>query len=456
MAVSSPEQLKDPSSFRDPSGYIFSKNGELFRQVNQQYVSTYKLVEESGFFEELFTAKLLVKHVVQETSEGGLVLKPEKIPFISYPFEWSFSQLKDAALLTLEIEKRALTKGLFLKDASAYNVQFVGSRPVFIDTLSFEEYQDGSPWVAYRQFCQHFLAPLALMAEVDVSLVRMMELHIDGIPLPLAAKLLPRKSRFNLGLLTHIFLHAGSQVKHGSRTTDQKTGRMTKMARLGLLDSLETTVRNLKLKNQATEWEHYYDFTNYTDRASVSKREIITSYIEKVKPKTVWDLGANQGLYSRLASKQGIFTIASDIDPMAVEQSYLASKKLKEDNLLSLVLDMTNPSPGIGWANRERQAFFKRGKPDLIMALALIHHLVISNNMPLAQVAEFLAAHSNYLLIEFVPKEDSQVQKLLATREDIFPTYTQKGFEQAFRSYFTILSKEAVLDSDRTLYLMRV
>lgn len=454
MAQPTPEH--DPSSFRDPSGFIFFDNDQVYRYIAPLYVKTYRELKDSGVYQELFEKELLVSHQeVHKKFPDGLVIQPEQIPFISYPYEWSFSQLKDAALLTLEIQKLCLSHNFSLKDASAYNIQFLGGKPIFIDTLSFEPYKEGSPWVAYRQFCQHFLAPLVLMAEVDVSFGQLSRLHLDGIPLNLASKLLPGRTRLSLGLLTHIHLHAKSQTRHQSTASRiPQTGALSKTALLGLIDNLESSIKNLKLRPQKTEWEHYYTFTNYTDQAEESKKEIIRTFLTQAKPQSVWDLGANTGKYSRLASEQGIFTVASDIDPLAVEYSYRSLKKNKEEHILPLILDLTNPSPDQGWANQERNAFFKRHKPDLVMVLALVHHLAISNNVPLEQIAALLQSLSPYLIIEFVPKEDSQVKKLLATREDIFPSYTQDGFEEAFKKYFTIAKQKTVQDSARTLYLM--
>lgn len=449
------------ASFRDPNGFLFSRGGILYRQVNRAYGDNYARLMESGLYEKLVKAGLLVSHteVDENPADPSLafkVIRPQRLPFISYPYEWSFGQLKDAALATLSIQKRALKAGMSLKDASAYNIQFLDGKPILIDTLSFEAYREGEPWVAYRQFCQHFLAPLALMAHCDVRLGQLLRVHIDGIPLDLASRLLPARTRLDFGLGTHIHVHARAQVRYADADVKQERVKrqMSRNAFIGLVESLEGTVRKLEWRPAGTEWGNYYDITNYSNTAFTHKKEIIAGWLDKVKPASVWDLGANNGEFSRLASERGVPTVAFDIDPAAVEQDYQRVKSAKEKNLLPLVLDLTNPSPALGWANEERDAFSQRGPVDAVFALALIHHLAISNNVPLPRVAEFFHRLGKWLVIEFVPKGDSQVDKLLRSREDIFPDYTREGFERAFGDWFTIREKADVRDSKRQMYLL--
>jgi ribosomal protein L11 methylase PrmA len=451
------------SSFRDPSGFLFRRKGKLLRQVNQAYRADYDHLIDSGLYEQLVKARLLAEH--KESSQKAelpeiayKVIEPEELAYISYPYEWSFSQLKDAALATVAIQKKALGHGMSLKDASAYNVQFRlrDGKPVLIDTLSFEIYKEGAPWTAYRQFCQHFLAPLALMALADVRLGQLLRNYIDGVPLDLASKLLPGRTKLNAGLLTHIHLHAGMQQRYADKTVDKDEvrRRMSLTSLRGLIDTLETTVRRLEWKAGGTEWGGYYEDTNYSEKAMQHKKTLVSAFLDKANPKMVWDLGANTGVFSRLASERGAPTVSFDIDPAAVELNYLKVKQDKETNLLPLVQDLTNPSPDIGWANQERMSFGRRGNVDAIMALALVHHLAIANNVPLGMLAEFFAGLGKWLIIEFVPKSDSQVERLLATREDIFPDYDFEGFEKAFGEHFKITAQEPIEDSKRRLYLM--
>jgi hypothetical protein len=326
-----------------------------------------------------------------------------------------------------------------------------------IDTLSFEEYREGEPWVAYRQFCQHFLAPLALMAYRDVRLSQLLRVYIDGLPLDLASSLLPGVTRWKLGLYTHIHLHARAQKRYaGVALTEARGGRkMSRDALLGLIESLRDAVRKLEWKPAGTEWADYYEDNNYSDAAFKHKLNLIEDWLGRIQPKMVWDLGANTGLFSRPVAALGAFAVAFDIDPAAVELDYRQVKADKETNLLPLVLDLTNPSPAIGWDNQERASLAERGPADAVLALALIHHLAISNNVPLERVAQFLACLGEWLIIEFVPKSDAQVQRLLRSRVDIFPDYSREGFETAFGTRFKIEASSDLRDSGRKVYLMR-
>lgn len=456
-----PEKVS--GSFRDPSGFMFKHDGKLYRQVNQKYREEYDLLMNSGLYDQLNKSRTLVAHKEVELDLAPRpeiaykVIQPEIVDFISYPYEWCFNQLKDAAILTLAIARRALEFGMILKDASAYNIQFHQGRPIFIDTLSFEKYEEGAPWVAYRQFCQHFLAPLALMAKTDIRLAQMLRLHIDGIPLDLASKLLPGSTRVEFGLTTHIHIHAKSQQRYADKEVSQEAvkARVSKTAMVGLLDSLLSTVKSLNVKTIQTEWTDYYQDNNYTPASFEAKRQLVKRFIERVQPKQVWDLGGNTGEFSRVASEMQIPTVCFDIDPGAVQQNYDLVKANKEKFMLPLRMDLTNPSPDLGWHNAERESMQARGPVDLVMALALIHHLAISNNVPLADVADYFADLGEYLIIEFVPKSDSQVRRLLASRLDIFPDYTLDGFRKAFTKRYVLLGEIPVEGSERTLFLMR-
>ncbi|MEN8242938.1 MAG: class I SAM-dependent methyltransferase [Chloroflexota bacterium] len=448
------------ASFRDPSGFLFRQDGVLYRQVNRRYAAEYDHLMASGLYQGLEKIGRLVAHQESKISPfkpeiSYKVIRPEQIPFISYPYEWSFSQLKEAALVTLSIQERALNYGMSLTDASAYNIQFIRGKAGLIDTLSFEFYEEGQPWAGYKQFCQHFLAPLALMAKKDIRLGQLMRNYIDGIPLDLTSKLLPGATKLSPGLTMHIDLHAKAQKKFG----DQKAGNsqhkeISKQALLGLVDSLKNTIQKLSWEPSGTEWGSYYESTNYSDQAFHHKKQLITDWVKEVKPKQVWDLGANTGVFSRLASEQGIFTAAFDIDPAAVEQNFQQAKSAKEQNILPLVLDLTNPSPAIGWHNHERESFIERAPADMVFALALIHHLAISNNVPFPQLAKFFRDLGTWLVIEFIPKSDSQVQKLLQNRADIFDQHNREDFERIFENHFTIHKKENIQESERYLYLM--
>ena len=451
---------KELGSFRDPSGFVYYRNKKIFRQIHQSYLSTFTELKNSGFLTKLTKQKLLLPF--KETSlklafdtQAVKVLQTPRLPFVSYPYEWSFSQLKDAALLTLKLQKIALQHGFSLKDASAYNIQFWQGKPILIDLLSFEKYMPGKPWVAYRQFCEQFLGPLLLINYTDLRLTTLLRTHLDGIPLDLISRLLPKKTFLRLAISMHIHFHAKNQQQFGAQH-QQRLTRLSKLNLIALLDNLESLINSLSLANQPTEWGKYYTFTNYSGKAFANKKKIVKQFINQIKPKTVWDLGGNTGEFSRLASNKGIFTVSFDIDPKAVEHNYQQVKTRQEKQLLPLLLDLTNPSPRLGWALTERQSLLDRGPVELVMALALIHHLAISQNLPFENIADLMQNLSKYLIIEFVPKTDSQVQKLLSTRKDIFDHYDQHNFEKAFLQHFHIIKKEPIKHgSQRVLYLMK-
>jgi len=447
------------ASFRDPSGFLFKHQGHIYRQVNLSYREDYDRSLGSGLYRKLIDSGILIPHEEIEIASPApeivyKIIRPEQLEFISYPYEWSFSQLKDAALVTLTIESLAIELGMSLKDASAYNIQFQHGKPVFIDTLSFEKYQPERPWIAYRQFCQHFLAPLSLMAFCDVRLGQLLRDYIDGIPLDLASKLLPRRTWFNFTLLIHIHIHARSQKHYASQKI--KTRRQfSHNSMIGLLDSLKGGISNLHWNPSGMGWENYYEEHNYSPQGIQHKKDAVSHWLDLIHPKMVWDLGANTGLFSRLASERGIPTLAFDIDPAAVELNYRSCVTQQETNLLPLVMDLANPSPSIGWENIERPSFLERAPADAIFALALLHHLAIGNNVPLDRLAGFFNRLGKWLIIEFIPKDDSQVQRLLANRQDIFNDYTAGCFETAFSKYFSVEHKEPIPGSTRQLYLMK-
>jgi len=448
MIQSNIETNQLESSFRDPAGFLFYDNNKLLRQVNNSYKKGYDYLENSGLLEVLFKRELLIPHAEMQNHTGTTedvykVIEPEYIPFISYPYEWSFSQLKDAALTTLEVQKTALKKGMTLKDASAYNIQFHMGKPIFIDTLSFEIYEEGKPWGAYRQFCQHFLAPLALMSYCDIRLNQLMKIYIDGIPLDLTSKLLPFKTKLKFSLLMHLHLHANVQRQYANKGTASKKVKVDSNKLKALIESLISTVKGLKINRQETEWGNYYNFTNYSDKSFIHKKEIISKFIDVIEPNI-----------TRIASEKGIFCVSYDIDPLAVNKNYKYNIENNIDNVVPIILDLTNPSPSIGWSNKERMGFKEKPAPDCIFALALIHHLAISNNLPFDNIASFFSELTQNLIIEFVPKQDSKVQILLASRKDIFPNYTEAGFIEGFSKYFKIVESEKIIDSERTIFRM--
>ena len=457
----SPAAEREPGSYRDPSGFIFRRDGVLYRQVSQSFADEWAAFESSGLHAALQAKGLLIPDQpaeVELAAEPGAVavIRPEPISFITYPFEWSFSQLKEAALLTLAAQALAAEHGMTLRDASAYNVQFLRGRPIMIDTLSFERAAADEPWKPYRQFCEQFLAPLALMAHRDARLGLLLRTYVDGVPLDLASELLPRGTRWSPGLAAHVHLHARAQRQHADEGRDAAPRAVTMSAtrRLALLDHLRRTIEGLRLPARGTEWAGYADQTSYSNVATASKEAIVREMLVAIRAKRAWDVGANTGRYSAIAADAGYEVVALDSDWAAVERHHLALRKAGEQRIMPLLADLADPSPAIGWENRERGSLLERANADVVIALALVHHLAIGRNVPLGMVAELMGRLGPNLIVEFVPKGDPMARRLLATREDIFPGYSLEGFRSAFSTRFTIVEGRPVEDSTRVIFRM--
>lgn len=452
------------SSFRDPSGFLFRRDGVLLRQVQERYRAHYEHLMGSGLYAALTAEGLLVPHTERPLTDAAapgaaFVLQPEPLPFISMPYEWCFAQRQAAALLTLRVQQLALAHGMTLKDASAFNVQFRGVQPVLIDTLSFERHVDGTPWVAYRQFCQHFLAPLLLQSRLDVRLGALLRQYLDGIPLDLASALLPRRSWMQPATLMHIHLHAKSIARHaatdGARAASAaaRAPRVSRAGLEGVLASLRSAIDGLAWQ-AGTEWGHYEETHNYDAEGRASKQGLVAAFVRAAGAQRVLDLGANAGEYSRVARAAGAsLVVAADGDPMAVERGFRRLREAGESGVYPLLVDLTNPAPAQGWDHGEWPSLAARGPFDAVLALALVHHLAIGNNVPLAGVAQMLAHLGAQVIIEWVPKADPQVQRLLSAREDIFDGYTEEGLLAAFAAIgFRPVQREAVGTSGRTLF----
>ncbi|MGQ0607679.1 MAG: SAM-dependent methyltransferase [Chloroflexota bacterium] len=455
--------MVDPASFRDPSGFVFRREGILYRQVQATGASDWEAFLSSGLYGRLAADRLIVDHHDESLDlaalPGGVaVIRPRLVDVISYPYEWSFSQLKEAALLTLELQSRALDAGMRLKDASAYNIQIDAGRPILVDSLSFEVAAPTEPWPAYRQFCEHFLAPLALIAHRDARCGLMLREFIDGIPLDLAATLLPWRTRLNFGLSPHIHLHAGAQRRSAKEPSpapnaEKHERRVSETGQRALLDSLRRTVERLRWQ-PSSHWAGYAATTSYSHAATESKGEIVRSMLVEVGGRTAWDVGANTGVYSAMAADAGYRVVAWDQDAASVEAHWRRVRGNGNPAILPLICDLANPSPAIGWALEERASFLERGEPDVMMGLALVHHLAIGNNVPLGRVARLFARLAPNAIVEFVPKEDPMTRRLLAARRDIFEHYTIDGFRDAVGGPFRIVRETPVADSPRTIFLL--
>jgi hypothetical protein len=455
---------RHPSSFKDPSGFVFESEGKLYRQVNQYYAAQYRQLIDSGLYKQLVSQGHLIAHEEIATNftnspDWYTTLKPQPVDTISYPYEWCFEQLQDAALLTLSVLKTALQHGMILKDATPYNIQFYKGRPVFIDTLSFDTYDPKQPWIAYRQFCQCFLFPLYLEHYLKTDIQKILSTYIDGIPVDIIAKLLPLKSRLSLGVWLHVYLQhttTTSARTNNNNHNHKQSAAFSKKKLLDVISHLTSIITSFPAnKTYKTTWSNYYEDTILSKEYLKEKETIIREMSAQTSARTVLDLGANDGYFSKLFASQQLQVIATDSDNRCISRLYQEVKKNKIGNILPLILDIANPSPAIGFNNRERAAFHDRVKTDLVAGLALVHHLVIGKNISMPVLAEYFNDIAPRLIIEFVPKEDEKVQQMLKSRPDTFPDYTIEVFENMFTQYFNIISKKQVPGTHRVLYYMK-
>jgi hypothetical protein len=454
--------IPHPASFRDHSGFLFWRGEELLRQVNADFQAEYELLHNSGLYEELVADGLLVAHEevdpgLAATDDAIRVIRPERLPFISHPLEWCFSQLRAAAQLTIEVQTRAIGRGMTLRDATAYNVQFVGSRPVWIDTLSFGRYTEGSPWAAYGQFCAHFLAPLRVSSDVSPELRAMGIRHLNGFPLSLASRLLSPRSWLRFSDLFHIHLHARSVERHAGESDPNRIRKATLSSRgmRNLVESLGDAVSSIRPPRERTHWARYEEEHGYGALGLESKRRLVEDLTSSLDPSLVWDLGSNAGMFSAPLAARGRTVVSMDLDHGAVELAFRRSREVGSEAWLPLWLDLLSPTPSHGWATRERQSMEDRGPADLVLVLALIHHLALTGNIALDPMARWLARISRSLLIEWVPADDPQARRLTVARGGPPPEYTIERFRSAFGGQFEVVREERVAETDRILFLLR-
>lgn len=446
----------DLGSFRDPKGQVYNFNNRILRAVFSSAVADYEYVRSTRLLEKLITAGQLlpeeridadILHTV--APDARYVLEHPRLPFVSYPYEWSFAALQTAARFHLELQLQALEHGVTLSDASAYNVQFRGAKPVFIDHLAFCRYQPGSIWYGYRQFCQQFLNPLLLRAYLGVPSNGMYRSSLEGISPVELRRLLPLYRKVQPKVFMHVVLQSSLQ-----KNSNEETAKVMQKINLplsgfrNLLQSLLTWITKLTPKDQpATIWQHY----SKQHPGTIEKKALVAEFIARIQPRLVYDLGCNTGEYAKLALVSGAKTIIGfDSDHGALEQAFEQASVGNLD-FLPLYMDLANPSPSQGWMETERIGLIGRGPADAILGLALIHHLAIMRNIPLAQITDWLLQLAPQGLVEFVPKSDPMVQELLRLRADIFPDYSQDYFLNCLRKKAEIVKVVSVTHTGRSL-----
>jgi hypothetical protein len=412
-------------------------------------------------YEKLVEKKLLIPHKevnedFNQSPEWYKTLLPVQLPFISYPYEWSFDELKDAALLTLRVQKIAVKHGMILKDATSFNIQFYEGQPIFIDTLSFEKYDESKPWIAYRQFCECFLFPLLIEHYLKIDVQKLLSVYLEGIPASTTAKLLPVKSRFKLSVWLHVYLQASVNANN-KPTNKAATASFSKAKLLNLIDSLQNAIKPLHVKTtiQST-WNNYYGETILSKNYLDAKEKIFRSFVSDINDGRTMDVGCNDGYFSKILAEENNNVIAVDFDSQCVNKLYLAVKDKSVKGILPFCIDLTNPSPAVGFNHSERQSFADRAKADTVTALALIHHIVLSKNVPLPDVAKMLSdLTKKYLVIEFVPISDEKSQQLIANKTTYHTPYDPEAFETHFSTYFEIERQQVIPGTGRILYRLK-
>ncbi|MCB0323826.1 MAG: hypothetical protein KDD69_09645 [Bdellovibrionales bacterium] len=459
------ESKRHPASYRDPSGFVFIEGDRLLRQVNSCYLETYQQAKGSGLYQELHQRGWLVSHEEASQTADALVLAPEVVEFVTYPYEWSFPQYRDAALLTLDIQAKALDYGMVLKDASMFNVTFHRGAPIFLDTLSFHPYREGEPWHAFSQFLEHFLAPLLLAQYLGPEALGSMSRYMEGLPLATALRMLPWRARLRPLVFSNILLPQRYQRRHeqtGGRRQTGDEGAKATLSRRALNDiirNLQESLANLET-DEVSEWGQYYCETNYSAAAFEAKKRLVAEWVAELRVKRVWDIGGNDGTFSRILGPQVESILCSDADAVAVGKGYRRDAASDRSRVLQFVADITKPSPGIGWMNIERTSLLSRLAEfdvDLVLALAVIHHLTLQANLPFETTAEMFARFGKYLLIELPTERDSKVVDMLDAKRAFrsqFEFYCQENFERRYLRYFSIVKTERLPDSERMLYLM--
>lgn len=465
-------------SFRDPSNRVYeirpaararNQNVQILRGVDTVTLENYRQLADSAFYQEFEENGLVVKTTekkggtsIKEIKADGWVgvLQHDTLPFVSYPYEWSFGMLKDAALLHLEIIETALENGWTLKDATPFNIQWINTKPVFIDIPSFEPWESGTPWIGYRQFCSMFLTPLMMRAHLDIDHLPIMRSYLDGIPPTEAIKFFKGTKRYKKGVLSHIVLAAKvenailKRERDGVEAKHRPAGKHSKAMVIGLVQSLRRLVSKLSIDIAHTEWSHYDRTHSYEDIELDEKKQFVDKYAGKKKRKFVWDIGCNTGTFSKIASAHADLVLSLDGDHDAIEQLYMHEKSNPGSKMLPMVMNLANISPSQGWGGEERLALDKRTQPDLVMCLALIHHTRISANIPNAMFLAWLRKLNADIIIEFVKRSDEMVIKLLTNKKEQYADYNIENFTRECMELFEISGRQELKGGKREIFYL--
>lgn len=476
----------DPGSFRDRTSRVFHREGGVFRSLSAEALADWERLRAAGWFEALQAAGKIAR--TRRADAGGdeekeagrpagpapveppwvATLAHETIPFVSYACEWSFGMLKDAALLHLEVLETALAGGMILKDGSSFNVQWIGARPVFIDIGSFTRLEPGDPWAGYRQFCRHFLFPLMLVAYRDVPFQPWLRGSLEGIGARECRRLMSARDLLRPGVLTHVWLQASAEARYGDGAAGRRPGGeavrsgevRAAVRRAGFhagliranVERLKRLVGGLSQRRTGSRWTDYTEALPYTEQERAEKAAFVREVVHARDRSMVWDLGCNTGAYARIAAERAATVVAMDSDPLVVERLYQGLKEGGATGILPLVGDAADPSPDRGWRGVERRSLEGRGRPELVLVLALVHHLVLGASIPLREVVAWLAGLASAVVIEFVERADPMVRALLDARAEPCADYDRRVFERCLEEAFETKARKALGSGTRILY----
>jgi len=457
----------EPASFRDPASTVFYLDGRVLRGLSDDGAAEYRALAATRFFKRALEAGEIVATTPlapgslpgqASRSAWPLILEHERVPLVSYPYEWTFSMLKAAALLHLDLLERALAEGLTTKDGYAYNLQFLGARPVFIDVGSFERVRPGEPWAGYRQFCQTLLYPLLLTAHKGVRFQPWLRGAVQGIPPAEVRRLFGRGDLARAGVLKHVVLHQAMDARFSTARASQtrqelKAAGFSTELQAATVRAIRKLVAGLRWRAGESAWSGYQRTSTYSDGERERKKAFVARSAAAGPVGLCFDLGANDGTYSRIAAEHSRYVVAADADDLTVDLMFQALASDGERRILPLVMDLCDPSPSLGWRGRERMGFFERGRPDLVLALALIHHLAITGNVPLAELVDWWHGLGGRLVVEFVDPADPMADRLLANKPaGMHGDYRREVFERLLESRFDVVEREELPSGTRVLY----
>lgn len=454
----------EKGSYRDPAGKIFYHEGKIYRGLSKDGLKRYNYIKEKKILEESIKNKFLI-NTIEATNlsknlkidEFEFYLEHEKIGFISYPYEWCFDQLKNAALHHLNFQLFLLERNCVLIDASAYNIQFINTKPIFIDVLSLAEYSEGSYWVAHKQFCENFLNPLLLSAKKNINFNNWFRGNLEGISTTETNNVLNFFDKFNIGIFFHVYLMSRIEdqtIKNPNRAYKKLKNKksISKKTYRNLLIQLKNLISDLKKKEGVSKWQNYSSNNTYKSNEEIEKIKTVKEFSNKYKFNFLADLGCNDGVYSFASLESGAKNVVGfDFDLNALNKAHKEAKKNKF-NFQAVFMDAANPSPNQGWNSLERKSLQKRIDFDGMLALAFHHHLAIAKNIPFEDSLRWLVNFAPKGLIEFVPKKDETIKKMLQLRDDVFYYYNEENFINILSKFVKIISKKTISVSGRTLY----